>query len=318
MTLALAATVAVGLAIFFAASAVLSPAGGGHAVTAARLAGIGDAEMAFAPSAGAGTGGRLRPSRLDRQLIRAPLGSALRRDLLRSGLAWQVRDYVGVMLVLAMIGAGIGWVVASTLGAAAGVFVGAAIPTLVVKRIAAKRAARLNSQIVDLIDLLSSSLRAGFSFMQSIDLAVREQPDPIAAELRHVMRETSLGVSTDDALQRMADRTDDEDLALVVTAVLIQRRVGGNLAEVLGGIVGMIRDRVRIRGEIHTLTAQARMSAWIIGALPIVLAIVMTLMQHDYMAALFNELAGRLVLAGAVVLEIVGMMIIRRIASIDY
>ncbi|MFA7248144.1 MAG: type II secretion system F family protein [Dehalococcoidia bacterium] len=316
MMLAVIAALTVGAAGFFGALSILAPAERRRTTAAARLTSIADHESVFEPGFEA-LGRRLGPSNLDRQLVRFPLGSMIKRDLQRSGLAWQVRDYIGVMLVLAVVGGSVAFLFSATAFPLGGL-AGALVPVLIVKRIASKRASRLNGQVVDLVELLASSLRSGFSFVQSLELALREQPEPMAGELRQVMRETSLGMSTDEALQRLADRTGDEDLGLVLTAVLIQRRVGGNLAEVLGGIVEMIRDRARVRGEIHTLTAQARMSSWIVGSLPVVLAIVMSMMQKGYMAALYTEPVGRLMLIAAVVLEVIGLYLVRRIAFVDY
>ena len=199
-----------------------------------------------------------------------------------------------------------------------GFVLGGILPTIFVKRRVASRSARLNSQVVDTLDLLAASLKAGFGFIQSMELAVREQADPLAGELRLSLREMNLGISVDEALERLAERTGDDDLDLVVTAVLIQRRVGGNLAEVLGNISHTIRERMRVRGEIQTLTAQARMSSWIIGLLPPGLAAVMTLMQPEYMSILWTEAMGRMLIGAAISLELIGFYLVRRIAQISY
>ncbi len=196
--------------------------------------------------------------------------------------------------------------------------IGGLVPVYLVRRRASKRASQLNAQVGDLLDLLASSMRAGFGFQQALELAAREQPDPIAAEIKQTIREMSLGVSTEDALERLVTRTGDADLELVIAAVLIQRRVRGNLATVLDNIAQMIRDRARVRGEINTLTAQARLSGKIVGFLPIGLATALYVMQPHYMDPLLYDPTGRLLLIGASLLEATGFYVVRRIGSVDY
>ena len=228
-------------------------------------------------------------------------------------------DYLAVS---AVVGAGAG--LATMIGAGSlplallALLGGCVAPPMLVARRAASRARRLNAQVAQTIELIASSLRSGFGFMQSLEFAAREQVDPIATELRFTIREVEFGLSVDEALERLLARTGDEDLALVVSAVLIQRRVGGDLGEVLTNIAQMIHDRVRIRGEIRTLTAQARMSAWVVGMLPLGFAAVMTALQPAHMAVMIDEPLGRLMVMGAVGLQFIGFMIVRRIAQIDY
>jgi tight adherence protein B len=171
---------------------------------------------------------------------------------------------------------------------------------------------------VETLEIVASSLRSGFGFVQSVELAAREQRDPIASELAQCIREINLGAGTDEALTRLVERAGDPDLELAVDAVVIQRRVGGDLSEVLGNIAHMIRERIRIRGEINTLTAQARMSSWIIGLLPAALAGAMALLQPEHMRLLIEHPVGRLMVGVAILMEVVGFLLIRRIASIEY
>lgn len=196
--------------------------------------------------------------------------------------------------------------------------VGTLLPTLLVQRRVRSRANALNSQVVETLEVVASSLRSGFGFVQSLELAAQEQSEPIAAELRQCIREINLGSGTDDALERLVERTGDMELELAVNAVVIQRRVGGDLSEVLGNIAAMIRDRIRVRGEIHTLTAQARMSSWIVGLLPIALAGVMTMMQPDQMRILIDSPVGRMLVGGALLMEFIGFILVRRVASVEY
>ncbi len=240
-------------------------------------------------------------------------------DLRRAGLAWTATDYAVITALTGIIVGGLTFVVSGSVPVTAvAALSGVAAPTVFVRSRSASRTAKFNAQVVETIELISSSLRSGFGFMQSLELASREQPPPIADELRQVAHEVDLGVSVDDALERLAARTRDEDLELVVQAVLVQRRVGGDLGDVLGRIAGMIRDRIRVRGEIQTLTAQARMSAWIVGMLPVALAGVTAFLQPDQIAVLFTEPIGQLLVAVAAVLQVVGFLLVRRMAQIAY
>ncbi|MDA0271218.1 MAG: type II secretion system F family protein [Chloroflexi bacterium] len=195
---------------------------------------------------------------------------------------------------------------------------GAAIPAVLVQRKTGTRAAALNGQVVETLEIITSSLRSGFGFVQSLELAAREQREPIAGELMQTIREINLGASTDEALSRLVERTGDQDLQLAIDAVVIQRRIGGDLSEVLANISTMIRERIRIRGEIQTMTAQARMSSWIVGLLPIVLASVMALIQPEQMRVLIDMPVGRLMVFSALVMQVIGFMMVRRIAAIAY
>jgi tight adherence protein B len=313
------AALSMAAAVFFGMNASIGVLGRRRLSTEARLGQIAGAETDGAQRAATGASPWRRPTGFDRRISGLPLVPALKRDLRRAGLSWQIKDYVGIIVVAAAIGAGIGWLIAPIIIAPLLTgLVGATIPVLLVKRTAAKRASTLNGQIVDLIEVLASSLRSGFGFVQSMELAARQQADPLGAELRVTLRELALGVSTDDAMERLGARVADEDLDIVITAVLIQRRVGGNLAEVLDNISHVIRDRVRVRGEVKTLTSQARFSAWIVGLLPVGLSVVISIMQPHYMDPLFLDPGGRVMLLGAITLQVVGFLAVRRIAAIEY
>lgn len=288
---------------------VARAAGSRHGVTRTRLASISASPV---PEAGTAALATARPWRRDS-------GSLLQRELRRAGLAWQPSDLV---VTTVAVGTPVAVVVgmlthAAPAAAAAGIGAGA-IVVLAVRRRAVRRAAALNAQVVDLIDVLVSSLRAGFGLLQSLEMAAREQRPPLSDEIGQVILEMQLGVGAEDALDHLVTRTGDADLDLVVTAVAIQRRVGGNLSEVLGNIAETIRDRIRIRGEIRTLTAQMRMSAGIIGLLPVVLGVIMGFMQPQHMALLLTDPVGRGMLVAGMVLEVIGFVLVRRIGVIKY
>lgn len=190
------------------------------------------------------------------------------------------------------------------------------IPFFLVKRSRQKRLTSFNAQICDALSIMSNSLRAGFSFMQSMDMVRKEMPDPISKEFSRSFREINLGASTERALQNLSKRVNSDDLDLMITAVLIQRQVGGNLAEVLDKIAETIRERVRIQGEIKTLTAQGRLSGTIIGLLPVVLGLFMAIVNPTYVVELITHPLGRVMLGAAVLGEIIGFIFIKKIVSI--
>lgn len=190
------------------------------------------------------------------------------------------------------------------------------IPFLLLNRARTKRLNEFNSQVGEALTIMANSMRSGFSFLQSMDMVRKEMPDPISKEFGRTFQEINLGTSTEEALQNMAKRVNSEDLDLVITAVLIQRQVGGNLAEVLDNIAGTIRERIRIKGEIKTLTAQGRMSGWVIGLLPIILGALMFVINPSYIMELFTTQIGLMLLTAAVMGEIIGIILIKRIVNI--
>lgn len=199
-----------------------------------------------------------------------------------------------------------------------GLGLGYLIPILIVKRKISLRRKKFNGQIADALVLISSSLRSGYSFMQAIEMVSREMQPPISEEFYRVLREINLGVTTDEAMNHMAERINSVDLDLVVTAVLIQRQIGGNLTEILDNIANTIRERVKIAGHIRTLTAQGRMSGIIISLLPIALGAVITLLSPGYIMPLFTQPLGQGMIIAAVISEFIGIMLIRNIVNIKF
>jgi tight adherence protein B len=196
--------------------------------------------------------------------------------------------------------------------------IAAMIPFSLLNTARAKRLSGINSQLGDALTILANSMRSGYSFIQSMDLVRKELPDPISKEFGRTLREINLGTATEVAMQNMARRVNSEDLDLIITAVLIQRQVGGNLAEVLDNIAEAIRDRIRIKREVKTLTAQGRISGLIIGLLPIFLGIFMFVSNPSYIMELFTNPIGLFMLACAITGEITGIFIIKKIVDINY
>ncbi len=238
-------------------------------------------------------------------------------ELARADIPLKGEEYLGLMLILSLTGGLIltvitGKLVAGILAAVLGCY----LPYFILKTAKIKRLSKFNDQIGDALVIMANSLRSGFSFLQSLDMVCKEMPAPLAREFGITLQEMNLGTSTEEALSNMSFRVQSEDLELVVTAVLIQRQVGGNLSEVLDGIASTIRERVRIKGEINTLTAQGKISGLIIGLLPILITAVLYVINPAYIKLLFTCKTGLAMVFAAVLSQIMGLAIIRKIVQI--
>jgi tight adherence protein B len=205
-----------------------------------------------------------------------------------------------------------------------GLAVGFMLPRFWLGRRRNGRLGAFNKQLPDTITLIANALRAGSSFLQAIELVVRETRPPISVEFARVIREVNLGLPFEQALENMVRRVRSDDLELMATAIAIQHQVGGNLAEILDSIAYTIRERIRIKGEIRTLTAQQRLSGYVVGFLPIGLAGFLFIAAPGFMEPMFDDRASLIGLpAGVIILALggfmmfLGFMIIRRIVDIE-
>jgi tight adherence protein B len=194
--------------------------------------------------------------------------------------------------------------------------VGAALPLLYARHRKFKRVRQFESQFPDALDMLNRALRAGLALNGAIQIVADESPDPVAKEFRVLFEENRLGLDMKEALKKLAGRVDSTELRLFVTAVILQRETGGNLAEILERAAEIIRDRFRILGDIRTLTAQARLSGFILTVLPIVMACLIYFLAPGYLKGLVVDPVGRVLIVAAVSLQVIGFLIIRRIINI--
>ena len=245
-----------------------------------------------------------------------------RSQLERAGLALKLHEYVALRVLVALVAfvvvlaLGNGHALAFLLGIAVGV-VGYMLPAFYVRMRVTRQVRKFNDQLADMLTMVSNSLRAGFGLLQGIELAAEQTQPPMSTELRHLLRDTRMGASIETALESMGERVGSYDLDVVITAILIQRSVGSNLSEVLDQVAHTIRERARIQGEINTLTAQKKLSGVIIGLMPVAFVLFMLVISFDYMSALFTDPLGRFLLIVAIALDVIGILIIKRIVSVD-
>jgi tight adherence protein B len=240
----------------------------------------------------------------------------VQRDLARANLKLTFAEYYYMRLGVA-VGLGLVlFVLRDPVSGIIGVVLGYFLPRFYVGRRIGGRLGAFNKQLPDTITLLSNSLRAGSSFLQSIELVSRETPAPMGEEMLRVVREVNLGLGMEEALHNMVRRIKSEDLDLMVTAISIQQSVGGNLAEILDTIAFTIRERVRIKGEVNTLTAQGRYSGYLVAFLPIAIAGMINVISPAFMAPLFTNTIGQILVAVGGVMMTIGFFAIRKITDI--
>lgn len=239
-------------------------------------------------------------------------------QLMRADWNVRVSEFLGLMGVAGALGLLGGMLLlGSPLVGLALAAIGAVVPLVFLKRAVAKRRSVLEKQLVEMLVMVSNSLKAGFGLMQALDQVSKQLDDPLAKELKGTIRATQVGQSVEDAIQGLNTRVGSYDLEIVVTAILVQRNAGGNLSEILESVAHTMRERERIRGEIATLTAQQRLTGFVIAALPPAIGAIFFVLNPDYMKTLFTEQLGRYMLIGAFVMEVIGAYIIKRIINID-
>jgi tight adherence protein B len=259
---------------------------------------------------------------LDKAIADRSFAANISRNLARADLKLTVAEFLAFkfMTVLAFVGLGI--VFGQNLGTFA-IFlalifavIGFFIPDWYVKIRKAKRLHAFTNQLGDTITLLANSLRSGYSMLQSMEMVARESPPPTSEEFKRVVREVGLGLSTQEAMNNLLRRVPTDDLDLMITAINIQHEVGGNLGQILETISHTIRERVRIRGEIKSLTAMQSGSGYIIAALPVALALVMMIISPAYVSQLF-VFPYICMPIGSGIMILVGFMLIRKIVNIE-
>ncbi|HET7700883.1 MAG TPA: type II secretion system F family protein [Candidatus Limnocylindria bacterium] len=319
MQYALPVGVFIGILFFFwGVSSLLTASGSSVEERMARYAGGAEAEKAEKKKGGKKSNRKdVDPfATLSGDVADKKFATKVQRDLARANMKLRVAEYYYIRIGLAL---GLGLLLGVTrdaLSGLVGAFLGYMLPRMYVGRRIGGRLSGFNKQLPDTITLLSNSLRAGSSFLQSIELVSRETPDPMGEEMGRVVREVNLGLGMEEALANLVRRIRSDDLDLMVTAIGVQQQVGGNLAEILDTIAFTIRERVRIKGEINTLTAQGRMSGYLVAFLPIGIAVALNFINPSFMQPLFTELIGQILLAVGGVMMVIGFLAIQKIVNI--
>jgi len=246
------------------------------------------------------------------------LTEKLYAELTAAGLPLRPSEFVGIAAGSVILSQFLAVLLAKNLfGYLLFAVIGVGLPYGVLRSLQRKRRAAFDAQIVDALMLIASSLRSGFSFLRSMQMVASEMPPPIAQEFQCVINEMNVGRPMEDALRSAVARVKSYDFDLVVTAVLIQFQVGGNLAEILEIIASTIRERVRIHGEIKALTAEGKLSGIILVLLPIGMGAILVALNPDYMRPLLFEKVGQYMIAAAVLLQIIGGLVIRKLLAME-
>lgn len=254
---------------------------------------------------------------MERVMLRIPRVQQVDRLLVQSGLNWSAARFLGVTLLTMIVTLVAGlllhfyWLFI-LLGMAAV----AALPYLYVLRARDKRIHTIESQLPDALELMSRALRAGHSFPSSLEMVADEAPSPIAGEFKTTFDEVNYGIPMQDALMNMTTRIASSDLRYFVVAVLIQRETGGNLAELLDNLANLMRERFKLLGQIRVLSAEGKLSAWILTLLPFALAAAIHFVHPTFLAVLWNDPAGLKMIYTAATMMVLGIIWMRYIIKI--
>lgn len=269
---------------------------------------------------------------VNRLVERRTWSEEIARDMARADLTLRPLEYLAIRALVVVAAVGLVWTLGATIVPTlsnpimlllAGL-IGLFLPRLWISRRQQRRLNAFNANLADTITLVANALRSGSSLLQAIEMVVRETEPPISTEFNRVIREVNLGITTENALNNLVRRVRSSDLELMATAITIQHQVGGNLAEILDTIAFTIRERVRIKGEIRTLTAQQRLSGYVVGFLPIALMGVISILAPSFIGAMFESPPemfglplGVILLIFGGVLMLIGFSFIRRIVDIQ-
>jgi tight adherence protein B len=258
---------------------------------------------------------------VSKRVEKTSFGDRIARDLARADLKFKVGEYFVLILISILLVGLIAWFLGNRhpISALIGCIVGAFIPRMYVKNQQKKRLRKFNDQLSDMLNLMVNGLRAGYSTMQAMEAISKELPAPISDEFRRVVQEMQIGITMETALENLLRRIPSEDLDFVVTAINVQREVGGNLSEILDNISFTIRERVRIKGEVRVLTSQVRTSGTVLSLIPFGLVLILWFLNPEY---LMSVTQGGPICTAAIICVVLGLIgssyfIMMRIADIE-
>lgn len=259
---------------------------------------------------------------LDQVLEGSRWGDRVSESLAQADIKLRPAEYLALIVILAFGLAFIAWFLGgrSIISATIGAVVGGILPRIYVGRQQGQRLSKFNNQLPDMLNLVVNGLRAGYSTMQALEAVSKELPPPISDEFRRVVQEMQLGLSMEDALDNLLRRIPSDDLDLIITAINVQREVGGNLAEILDTISYTIRERIRIHGEIKVLTSQVMYSGRFLALLPLILMALLWFANREYLMSFFapgDLVCGLIMLGIAAVMVISGYIVMNKLADIE-
>jgi tight adherence protein B len=265
-------------------------------------------------------GGSVITEWLNRRVSRSSAGDRVARELARADLKFKVAEYYALVFMSTVVLAFVGWLLQpSIVSAVIGGLIGFFVPRFYVKRQQRVRLNKFNDQLGDMLNLMVNGLRAGYSTMQAMEAVSRELPAPISDEFHRVVQEMQIGIPMEKALENLLRRIPSDDLDFVITAINVQREVGGNLSEILDTISFTIRERVRIKGEIRVMTATVRTSATVLSMIPVFLTIALWFVSPEYLASFFDQgpFCGWLAIITVVGMIVSGYFVMMKIADIE-
>jgi tight adherence protein B len=265
-------------------------------------------------------GGSVLTDWLNRRVAKSSLGDRVSRELARADLKFKVAEYYALVFMSTLVTALAAYLIQPyPASALIGGVIGFFIPRFYVKRQQTVRLNKFNDQLSDMLNLMVNGLRAGYSTMQAMEAVSRELPAPISDEFHRVVQEMQIGITMEKALDNLLRRIPSEDLDFVITAINVQREVGGNLSEILDTISFTIRERVRIKGEIRVMTAQVRTSATVLSLIPVFLTAALWFISPEYIGSFFDRgpLCGWAAVGTVIGMIASGYMVMMKIADIE-
>lgn len=272
----------------------------------------------LAPVAAETSGRGALAEQLNKRLAHLTFAERIERQLVAADSNLSVGEFLLLRIGTTLGAFVLGWMISGMpISGLALSIIGWIIPGISLRRKQAKRAKAFASQLPDMLTMLIGSLRAGYGLLYAVAVIEKEMPEPMASEFGRVVKETALGYSIGDALDHLVDRVQNDDLALVVTAVHIQSEVGGSLADVLEIISKTIRERIQLKGQIRAITSQQRMTGSVLTGMPFLVGIVLMVINTEYMMGIFQPGWVLAIPIGATIMVIFGNIVMRRVTTID-
>lgn len=258
---------------------------------------------------------------VSKRVEKTPFGGNIARELARADIKFKVAEYIVLIILSILLFGLVAWFLGNQhwISALIGLVFGAIAPRLYVKSQQRKRLQKFNDQLPDMLNLMVNGLRAGYSTMQALEAISKELPPPINDEFRRVVQELQIGITMETALDNLLRRIPSDDLDFVITAINVQREVGGNLSEILDNISFTIRERIRIKGEVRVLTAQVRTSGTVLSLIPFGLTLILWFLNPDYLMSITDRgnLCAGIIICFVLGLIFTGYFVMMRIADIE-